>query len=128
MVLCLTLWPNGRKSLTSKTGFRYYSQSGRTTLDPTPGRGLRSDCSQWLRAVYMKAGTPDPGTYTGAQMQRGHPTKHPKAGDILINAAHVELYIGDGKTIGHGSPPIDHNTVAWCKGRGMRFYTFSFLD
>jgi cell wall-associated NlpC family hydrolase len=117
-----------KDSMTSKTGFRRYSQAGRLTDDPTPPAGARTDCSQWVRAVYLKAGAGDPDTYTGAMMQKAKRTSHPKPGDIFVSSSHVELFIGNGKTIGHGSPPIDYNSVSWCRGRGMVAMTYDFLD
>jgi hypothetical protein len=113
-----------KASMTSHTGFRRYSQAGRLTADPTPPAGARTDCSQWVRAVYLKAGAGDPGTYTGAMMQKAHRTEKLRPGDILVSSSHVELYVGNGRTIGHGSPPIDYNTVAWCRGRGMIAMTY----
>lgn len=114
----------------SMTNNLFYSQSGATTAKVHPSRGERSDCSQWARAVYLTAGAGDPGTYTGAMLARGKHTDNPKPGDLLCSPSHVELFIGDGKTIGHGSPPIDEDTVAAVKGRdaAMKFITFDFLD
>lgn len=115
-------------SMTSKTGFRYYSQAGALTSDPTPPRGKRSDCSQWVRAVYLKAGCPDPGLNTWEQSKNGRRTRNPRPGDLMFppGTGHVEIYTGNGKTIGHGTPPIDRATVAaW---PGHYFVTFDFLD
>jgi hypothetical protein len=115
-------------SMTSKTGFRRYDQNGALTNELTPGAGKRSDCSQWTRAVYLKAGLPDPGTNTWAQIANGRRTRSPKPGDLMFppGGGHVELYIGGGKTIGHGSPPIDYGNVSYW--RGHYFITFDFLD
>lgn len=118
------------KSLSTKTGHNYYSQGGALTENPTPPQGERSDCSQWARAVYLKAGASDPGTYTGEMLRKGKTTSKPRPGDLLCGPDHVELYVGDGKTIGHGSPPIDYDTSSAVKARGsgMRFITYDFLD
>jgi hypothetical protein len=119
------------KSLTSNTGHSYYSKAGALTDDPTPGAPNRSDCSQWVRAIYLHAGAPDPGTWTGDQWNRSKPTSDPKPGDLVIygegqSSHHVELYVGDGKTIGHGSPPIDYGTPGMLSG--AHFRTYDFLD
>lgn len=116
------------KTLTSKTGFSRYSQGGFLSDDPTPLGPARTDCSQWVRAVYLKAGANDPGTYTGAMMAKGKRTSSPRPGDLLLGPNHVELYVGDDKTYGHGSPPIDVGSVAYHRARGLTFYTFDFLD
>ena len=116
------------KTLTSKTGYSYYSQKGAMTEDPMPARGLRSDCSQWVRAIYLKAGAQDPGANTYGQIARGRRTSEPKPGDLMMakDGGHVELYIGNGETIGHGSPPIDKSKVGnW---PGHYFVTFDWLD
>jgi hypothetical protein len=116
------------QSMTTRTGHNYYSQPGALTTDPTAGPPNRSDCSQWVRAIYLRAGAEDPGTYTGAQVAQGTRTTDPKPGDLMFTAdvGHVELYVGDGKTIGHGSPPIDRSTVAAFPGHF--FVTYPSLD
>ncbi len=115
-------------TLTSKTGFRRYSQPGALTTDPTPPAPARTDCSQWVRAIYLKAGAQDPGTNTWSQAAKGKRTSRPKPGDLMMSATtgHVELYLGGGRTIGHGSPPIDYaNVSGW---PGHYFITYGFLD
>jgi hypothetical protein len=117
-----------KNSLTSKTGYRRYSQAGALTDDPTPKPPARSDCSQFVRACYLQAGGPDPGTFTGDQISKGKKTNDPKPGDLLLSASHVELYIGGGKTIGHGSPPIDYDKAGSFTKQGFAFYTYDGLD
>jgi hypothetical protein len=115
-------------SLTTRTGFRRYSQAGALTTELTPGAGKRSDCSQWVRAVYLRAGAKDPGLNTWEQARKGRRTSRPRPGDLMFSAStgHVELYVGEGKTIGHGSPPIDYATPSvW---PGHYFVSFDFLD
>ena len=116
------------KTLTKTTGFNRYSQAGALTDDPTPAAPARTDCSQWVRAVYLRAGAKDPGTYTGAMIAKGTRTSEPKPGDLLVGPAHVELFVSGDKTYGHGSPPIDEGSVAYHRGRGLFFVTFDFLD
>jgi cell wall-associated NlpC family hydrolase len=117
-----------KASETSKTGFSRYSQSGALTADPTPAEPNRTDCSQWVRAVYLKAGAGDPGSNTWEMGSKGTRTTKPKPGDLMLTAdqGHVELYVGDGKTIGHGSPPIDGGEVSYVPGHF--FVTFDFLE
>lgn len=116
-----------RASMTSRSGFKRYSQAGATTTDPTPPVPNRTDCSQWIRACYLRAGGPDPGLNTFEMARKGKRTKRPKPGDIMLtaNVGHCEIYIGDGKTIGHGSPPIDGGTVSSFPGHF--FVTYSEL-
>jgi len=119
----------------------FYSQSGAwNTDDPTrpPRRGNRSDCSQWVAAVYKKAGAPAPGPnyngiYTGNMRLRGHgvPTSQAKPGDIILYGPppshHVELYVGPGQTtIGHGSPPVDEGTIGMMGD--PHCWRYDFLD
>jgi cell wall-associated NlpC family hydrolase len=102
-----------RDSLSTKTGFHRYSRAGATTTDPTPPSPNRTDCSQFVRACYLQAGGPDPGLTTYQMAANGRRTTNPQPGDIMITAdqGHCELYIGGGRTIGHGSEPIDYSTV-----------------
>jgi hypothetical protein len=106
----------------------HYDQKGSLTDKVHPNEGERSDCSQWVRAVYLQAGAQDPGSYTGAMMTKGHQTKHPLPGDIIVSASHVELYIGNGKTIGHGTSDIDMGDAAYyVNNMGMLYWTYDFL-
>lgn len=115
-------------TLTSRTGFKRYSQVGKLTDDPTPPAPARTDCSQWLRACFLQAGLPDIGTYTVAQMAKSKRTNNPQPGDILIGTGHVELYVGNGKTIGHGSPPIDYGEADYyVEHMGLHYRTFGFF-
>lgn len=114
------------KTLTSKTGFRYYSQTGALTTDPMPPKGKRSDCSQWVRAIYLKAGAPDPGTNTSEQNRKGKRTSRPQPGDLVMQPNHVEIYISNSKTIGHGTPPIDYAKPSDFSGHW--YVTFDALD
>lgn len=115
-------------SMSIHTGYHYYSQAGALTVDPTPPAGERSDCSQWIRACYLKAGAGDPGTSTFAMIPRGRRVNNPRPGDLLIGPDHVEMFIGGDRLIGHGSPPIDYGSVAYWRARGFYFITYDFLD
>lgn len=120
-----------KDTMTSNSGFSRYSLTGALTDDLTPATE-RTDCSQWTRAVYLKAGAGDPGTNTWNQIERGKRTNNPKPGDLLFPSSlgHVELYIGNNVTIGHGSPPIDYWSVSGVKAYfgDVFFVTFDFLD
>jgi hypothetical protein len=107
------------KTLSSKTGHNYYCSfpcAGRVNEDPLAKAPWRSDCSQWVRAIYLKAGAPDPGGDTNAQSANGIRTNDPQPGDLMFTAdtGHVELVIDPekGTTIGHGSEPIDEANVS----------------
>lgn len=127
----------------AQTNYYYYSQPGKLTENPTPptapAGSYRSDCSQWTRAIYLKAGLPDPGTNTTQQLANSRRVSVPRPGDLVFDAPsganHVELFTGQfgiegSDTIGHGSPPIDGWTVADMRAHfgGVIFGTFDFLD
>lgn len=111
-------------TLSTKTGYNRYSQPGALTDNPMPPAPDRTDCSQWVRAIYLEAGAPDPGTDTLDQISKGTLTTHPKPGDLMFSddGGHVEIYEGDGKTIGHGSPPIDYGNVDYYPGHFFETY------
>jgi hypothetical protein len=119
------------KSLTKHTGYNRYSQAGGLTGNPIAPLPYRTDCSQWTRAVYIKAGLPDIGVNTWEQVRKGTRTGRPRPGDLMFtkDQGHVELYVGGDKTYGHGSPPIDEGSVAYFRqSRGVFFVTFDFLN
>jgi hypothetical protein len=130
------------ESYNKNPGAWFYNQGGRSNADdPTkpPRSGSRSDCSQWVAAVYKKAGAPSPCSgdyataYTGNMKVKGHAVGMGdlKPGDVVIygkgSGHHVELYVGPGdRTIGHGSAPVDYGTTGMqSEGQGWRY---SFLD
>jgi hypothetical protein len=105
----------------------FYSQSGTWTVkhgilgEP---RGYRSDCSQFWLSMYWSADLPDPtganygSGYTGTIGNKGLPTASPgKGGDAGLYGSfphhHVEMSIGGGHFVGHGSPPVDGVTPGW---------------
>jgi cell wall-associated NlpC family hydrolase len=120
----------------------FYSQTG--SWDVKHGitgesRGCRSDCSQWVTAMYHSAGVRDPnGTgytrgYTGTLSAQGKRISQAqlKPGDLVLYGPgthhHVEMYIGPGiKTIGHGSRHVDAGTVGMM--RDAHFVTYPWLD
>lgn len=95
-----------------------YSQSSR---NPENGSG---DCSSTVQWAYKKTTGVDVGSYTGAQItnkntkeitkpgsksgKRKFSESNMQLGDILLygnsGGGHVELYFGNGKSIGHGGP------------------------
>jgi cell wall-associated NlpC family hydrolase len=119
-------------------GAWFYSQGGRLYYgDPIkpPPSGTRSDCSQWVAAVYKKAGAPAPGPSYGVSIWTGNMRVHGRAvslndaqpGDLIWWPSHVELYVGPGsKTIGHGSAPVDAGT--WNLKPGATCWRYGFLD
>jgi cell wall-associated NlpC family hydrolase len=111
-------------TLSTKTGYNRYSEEGALTDNPMPPAPDRTDCSQWARAIYLAAGAPDPGTDTLDQISKGTLATHPQPGDLMFSAdgGHVEIYVGGGKTIGHGSPPIDYGTVDYYPGHFFMTY------
>jgi cell wall-associated NlpC family hydrolase len=105
-------------------------------LKPTPS-DWRSDCSQFVAAVYKAAGLPSPATVahefasTFSIDPHGRVTTTPRPGDLGMYGVHggkthhVELYCGlpGQEFIGHGSPPIDSQTP----GRPNYYLTYDFL-
>jgi hypothetical protein len=105
----------------------FYSQSGTWTVHyAVTGEpwGYRSDCSQWVTSAYWSAGLPDPngtgytGGYTGTLGARGREISRSeiRPGDLVLFGPfphhHVELIVdSNGRTVGHGSPPVDHGTI-----------------
>lgn len=102
-----------KASLSTRTGFYRYSQGGYFSFDPTSYG--RSDCSQWTASIYKHATGRFIGGNTWAQAARGHRTSNPKPGDLMFSSSlgHVEMYIGYGRTIGHGSAPIDYGRTSY---------------
>lgn len=115
--------------------YHYYAGGKPNTviMTPTP-RDWRSDCSQFAANCYRHAGVPCPGsgTYmysnTNTISAGGRLTTSPKPGDLGLYGSgrgrthHVEVYIGGGKHIGHGSPPIDSLTP------GLPDFYLSFIN
>jgi cell wall-associated NlpC family hydrolase len=122
-------------------GAYHYLAGGRPSLvylTPTP-KDFRSDCSQFVAAIYKDCGLPSPGDqphqWVGTTSMERCPhariTTKPKPGDLGMygvhgNTHHVELYVGEPgcEFIGHGSPPIDSATP----GRPSFYLTYDFLD
>ncbi len=125
----------------ANTGAYHYLAGGQANLvylTPTP-RDFRSDCSQFVAAIYHDCGLPSPGDFdhkwvNTTSMERckhARITSHPKPGDLGMYGPrgathHVELYVGEPgrEFIGHGSPPIDSVTP----GRPSFYLTYDFLD
>ena len=120
-------------------GAYHYLAGGKANLvylRPTPP-DWRSDCSQFVAAVYKDCGLPAPGDVahqwinTWAIERGGRVTHKPDGGDLAMfgrrgNPTHVELYIGEPgcEFIGHGSPPIDSQAP----GRPTFWITFDFVN
>lgn len=101
----------------------FYSQQGFWTVEhgiTGEPRGARSDCSQWVTAIYYACGLPDPngndyrGGYTGTLGAHGRAISRSELlpGDLILYGPaphrHVEMYLGPGaRTGGHGSRPVD---------------------
>lgn len=113
------------KFMVDRTGRYGYSQ-GASRL--TPERNLLTDCSGLTRFAYLSVTGKDIGTYTDAQVnsketrliQSGGGGTSPneslmQVGDLVLTrrhgtpsnriASHVEIYLGNGKIIGHGGVP-----------------------
>ena len=102
---------------------RYAYSQGPTRLDPEAKKV--TDCSALVRYAYQQVAGIEVGTWTGNQQDRGRivvgldvqtaaeAERLLQKGDLVffdwdgINVGyfdHVEMYIGGGKTIGHGGP------------------------
>lgn len=116
----------------------FYSQPGRYTVDKCltgESSGERSDCSQWFSSVYKSCGLDDPNGqgwgwgYTGTLEQHGKQISTPEIGCAVLYGSpgrthHVEEYIGEGRTIGHGSAPIDAGVVDLFGDGNYRYFKF----
>jgi hypothetical protein len=115
-----------------------YARDGASARGPQglPGGKNRSDCSAFIIQVYDKAGCVLPASmkgqgFTGTLADAGFRTKTPKPGDICLYGQypfkHVELYIGDSKTIGHGDRLVNYSTPRGPSGFAG-YWTFDFLE
>ena len=128
------------KFMTDRVGKYAYSQ-GASRL--TPDKYNMTDCSGLTRYAYLSVTGKDIGTYTDAQVtntntrliQKGGGGTSPteslmELGDLVITArhgtpagriaSHVEIYMGNGKIIGHGGPmkgPIIKDLAARTKDK-----------
>jgi cell wall-associated NlpC family hydrolase len=107
----------------------FYDQGGYWTVNycwSAIPRQFRSDCSQWAISLYHAIGLSSPdgnyadGGYTGSIAAFCKRVSSPKPGDFVLYGTfpyhHVEVYIGNGITVGHGSAPIDHGTPGMLGG------------
>ena len=127
----------------SLNGKNTYSQSSRYRLRVDSGYG---DGSSTVQYVYKKVTGMDPGSYTVAQINskwgvdvdvatdgRYAPDEKKLCpGDLLFfrgtdtsrpySVGHVEMYIGDGKIMGHGygKGPTVKTMVAYCKSKNAQ--------
>ncbi len=104
-----------KKALTEKAKYEYVYGAGHEAsaklFGPTP---RRMDCSGFAEMCYKAAKQPDPagGQYTaGTQEMIEHmvKTSSPQPGDLcffgeLAHTTHVNVYIGNGKSISMGAP------------------------
>jgi hypothetical protein len=106
---------------------RFYSQPGFWTVEhgiTGEPHGARSDCSQFVTALFWSAGAPDPngnnyhGGFTGTLASHGRYIRRSELrhADLCLYGPpphhHVELFTGPGnRTIGHGSPPVDPGDI-----------------
>lgn len=123
--------------------YYHYSEAGKWKDDlfERDAAGDRSDCSEFVIQCYAKAigYTKLPKALqhqgnTGSLAAVGHRTSKPLPGDVCLYGTgptyhHAELYVGDGKTVGHGSPPVDYDTPRNpALGAFAGYWTFDFLD
>jgi NlpC/P60 family len=130
-----------RANYRANPGAYHYLAGGKPSIEimvPTD-RNTRSDCSQFAVNCYRLGNAKCPGAGTFLYSNTisiegksllgltGRVTKNPRPGDLGMYGAHgrthhVEVYIGNGTFIGHGSPPIDSLTP------GLPDFYLSFLD
>lgn len=120
--------------------YYHYDQRGawKNDLFLRDDRDDRSDCSSFVIQCYVKAGCKLPVSlqgqgFTGSLADAAKKVAVPKPGDICLYGTypydHVELYVGGGKTIGHGSARIDADTPKNpALGAFAGYFTFDFLD
>lgn len=103
------VWKAIQLSLRS-SGSMAYSQSGSRGYLPMNSFPPATDCSGWATWVLRMGGINVPlgTTYTFMNWGRAIPTseRYLKLGDMVIYNGHMEVYVGNGRTVGHGSPGI----------------------
>ena len=107
-----------------RQGKYYYTQD--MTIRSNPDSSGGTDCSALLQYAYRTVAGIEIGSWTGSQQHYGREVvsrndtydsalRKLAVGDLVFfdwdgyqidNFDHVEMYIGDGKTIGHGGPGI----------------------
>lgn len=114
------------KWLTDRIGQFAYSQQDRFDNLTTDGDGRSADCSSLVLMAYREVAGLEVGTYTDAQADNGRPVFDVNLEDVEQAIAllqpgdlvlvkhyipagsaywdHVEMFVGDGKTCGHGGP------------------------
>ena len=114
------------KWMTDRIGQFAYSQQDRFDNITTDGDGRSADCSSLVLMAYREVAGLEVGTYTDAQAGNGRPVFDTdledveqaiallQPGDLVLvkhyipaGSAywdHVEMFVGDGKTCGHGGP------------------------
>ena len=114
------------KWMTDRIGQFAYSQQDRFDNLTTDGDGQSADCSSLVLTAYREVAKVEVGTYTDAQAGNGRPVFDVNLEDVEQAIAllqpgdlvlvkhyipagsaywdHVEMYVGDGKTCGHGGP------------------------
>ena len=114
------------KWMTDRIGQFAYSQQDRFDNLTTDGDGRSADCSSLVLTAYREVAKVEVGTYTDAQAGNGRPVFDVNLEDVEQAIAllqpgdlvlvkhhipagsaywdHVEMYVGDGKTCGHGGP------------------------
>ena len=114
------------KWMTDNIGQFAYSQQDRFDNLTTDGDGRSADCSSLVLTAYREVAKVEVGTYTDAQAGNGRPVFDVNLEDVEQAIAllqpgdlvlvkhhipagsaywdHVEMYVGNGKTCGHGGP------------------------
>lgn len=94
-----------------------YAQGNAKYPGPRDVEQGSSDCSQTVQWAYKKILGVDPGDWTGAQRESSNTftvvtntsdESKLQLGDLILkqNPGHVEMYAGNGQTIGHGGPGL----------------------
>lgn len=126
------------KWMTDRIGQFAYSQQDRFDNLTTDGDGRSADCSSLVLTAYREVAKVEVGTFTDAQAGNGRPVFDTdledveqaiallQPGDLILvkhyipaGSAywdHVEMYVGDGKTCGHGGPGAGPQTSPRTRG------------
>lgn len=106
------------------SGSMAYSQSGSRGYLPMNSYPPATDCSgyaTWLLrmgGIYVPLST----SYTFMGEGRAIPIsqRYLRLGDIVIYNGHVEVYVGNGRSVGHGSPGVHWHTWNYRPVIGVR--------
>lgn len=106
------------------SGRMSYSQSGSRGYLPMNSYPPATDCSGFATWVLRMGGTYVPLSTSYSFMNEGRAvpasTRYMRIGDLVVYSGHVEVYVGHGRTVGHGSPGVHWHSWNYRSVVGVR--------